>query len=80
LLDSYEIECKPHVTAIVATAKEFGKIIGELDPTAARARDERLREELKLGQAVTIRPSLCLWCRKNSERVEFAHQHFEKSP
>jgi 3-(3-hydroxy-phenyl)propionate hydroxylase len=55
LLDSYEIERKPHVRSIVATAKEFGKIIGELDPVAAAARDERLRAELRSGQAQTIR-------------------------
>lgn len=55
LLDSYEIERKPHVRAVVASAKEFGKIIGELDPDAAAARDARLRAELKSGQAVTIR-------------------------
>lgn len=55
LLDTYETERKPHVAAVVATAKEFGKIIGELDPVAAQKRDERLRAELKSGQAVTIR-------------------------
>jgi 3-(3-hydroxy-phenyl)propionate hydroxylase len=55
LLDSYEIERKPHVRAVVASAKEFGKIIGELDPAAAVARDERLRAELKSGRAETIR-------------------------
>ena len=55
LLDSYEIERKPHVGAVVATAKEFGKIIGELDPAAAQARDERLREELRSGKAETFR-------------------------
>ncbi|HVZ53254.1 MAG TPA: bifunctional 3-(3-hydroxy-phenyl)propionate/3-hydroxycinnamic acid hydroxylase [Pseudolabrys sp.] len=55
LLDTYEIERKPHVGAVVATAKEFGKIIGELDPVAAEARDERLREELRSGKAETIR-------------------------
>ena len=37
------------------TAKEFGKIIGELDPAAAQARDERLRAELRSGRAQTIR-------------------------
>ena len=42
LLDSYEIERKPHVRAVVAAAKEFGTIIGELDPAAAAARDARL--------------------------------------
>ena len=55
LLDSYEIERKPHVRAVVASAKEFGTIIGELDPAAAAARDARLRAELKSGQALTIR-------------------------
>jgi 3-(3-hydroxy-phenyl)propionate hydroxylase len=55
LLDSYEIERKPHVRAVVASAKEFGKIIGELDPAAAVARDARLRAELKSGKAETIR-------------------------
>jgi 3-(3-hydroxy-phenyl)propionate hydroxylase len=55
LLDSYEIERKPHVRSVVARAKEFGKIIGELDPAAAAARDARLRAELKSGQALTIR-------------------------
>ena len=55
LLDSYEIERKPHVRAVVARAKEFGTIIGELDPTAAAARDVRLRAELKSGEAVTVR-------------------------
>jgi 3-(3-hydroxy-phenyl)propionate hydroxylase len=55
VLDSYETERKPHVRAVVASAKEFGTIIGELDPDAAAKRDARLRAELKSGQAVTIR-------------------------
>jgi 3-(3-hydroxy-phenyl)propionate hydroxylase len=55
LLDSYEVERKPHVRSVVASAKEFGKIIGELDPEAAVARDLRLRAELKSGKAETIR-------------------------
>jgi 3-(3-hydroxy-phenyl)propionate hydroxylase len=55
LLDSYEVERKPHVRSVVASAKEFGKIIGELDPVAAVARDARLRAELKSGKAETIR-------------------------
>jgi len=55
LLDSYEVERKPHVRSVVASAKEFGKIIGELDPAAAIARDERLRADLKSGKAETIR-------------------------
>lgn len=55
LLDSYETERMPHVRSIVARAKEFGLIIGELDPAAAQARDVRLREELNSGKAQTIR-------------------------
>jgi 3-(3-hydroxy-phenyl)propionate hydroxylase len=55
LLDSYEVERKPHVRSVVASAKEFGKIIGELDLAAAVARDERLRADLKSGKAETIR-------------------------
>jgi 3-(3-hydroxy-phenyl)propionate hydroxylase len=55
LLDSYEQERKPHVRALVATAKDFGHIIGELDPAAARIRDETLRGQLERGEAETIR-------------------------
>jgi 3-(3-hydroxy-phenyl)propionate hydroxylase len=55
LLDSYERERRPHVRSIIAAAKDFGKIIGELDPAAAEARDAHLRAELQSGRAQTIR-------------------------
>lgn len=55
LLDSYGLERKPHVRTIVSHAKQFGLIIGELDPQAAQHRDVRLREELASGQAQTVR-------------------------
>jgi 3-(3-hydroxy-phenyl)propionate hydroxylase len=55
LHDSYEQERKPHVRTLVATAKEFGLIIGELDPEAARIRDETLRGQLERGEVETIR-------------------------
>lgn len=55
LLDTYEVERKPHVRAVVASAKQFGLIIGELDPVAARRRDETLRAQLERGEAETIR-------------------------
>ncbi len=55
LLDTYEIERAPHVSELVATAKAFGEIIGELDREAALRRDERLREELRTGAAQTNR-------------------------
>ncbi|MGP0090232.1 MAG: bifunctional 3-(3-hydroxy-phenyl)propionate/3-hydroxycinnamic acid hydroxylase [Xanthobacteraceae bacterium] len=55
LLASYELERKPHVRALVALAKDFGKIIGELDLDAARSRDATLRGQLERGEAETIR-------------------------
>src|SRR5262245_33794311 len=55
LLDTYEEERKPHVRKLVAAAKEFGLIIGELDPEAARVRDEVLRGQLERGESETIR-------------------------
>jgi len=55
LLDTYEVERKPHVGTIVQTAKDFGTIIGELDVAAAQARDCRLRKELQAGTAETVR-------------------------
>jgi 3-(3-hydroxy-phenyl)propionate hydroxylase len=63
LLDTYQIERASHVGTVVATAKAFGEIIGELDPEAAKKRDARLRDELRSGMAQTIRqrfiPDLC---------------------
>lgn len=55
LLDTYTEERKPHVRTVVAHAKSFGLIIGELDMDAARARDRRLGEELASGKAEIIR-------------------------
>lgn len=55
LLDTYTEERKPHVRTVVAHAKNFGLIIGELDMDAARERDRRLGEELASGKAEIIR-------------------------
>lgn len=55
LLDTYRAERRPHVKTVVAHAKEFGLIIGELDEAKARQRDARLEAELKAGTAETIR-------------------------
>jgi 3-(3-hydroxy-phenyl)propionate hydroxylase len=55
LLDTYEDERKPHVRTIVDHAKDFGRIIGELDPAAAVERDRRLSRELHDGSAETVR-------------------------
>jgi 3-(3-hydroxy-phenyl)propionate hydroxylase len=55
LLDTYGEERKPHVRTVVAHAKEFGLIIGELDVEAARVRDRELGALLASGQAETVR-------------------------
>src|SRR5207302_6876570 len=55
LLDTYEVERKPHVEALVGFAKKAGEVIGELDVAAARARDALLRGQLERGEAETIR-------------------------
>ncbi|WP_291689411.1 hypothetical protein [Bradyrhizobium sp.] len=51
LLDSYEIERKPHITELVATTKA----IGELDGERARRRDEWLGDAFDRGAAETSR-------------------------
>lgn len=43
LLDTYEVERKPHVTTITQNAIMLGKIANEHDPERARARDEHFR-------------------------------------
>lgn len=55
LLGTYTDERKRHVRTVVEHAKEFGLIIGELDPEAARERDRRLGADLAAGCAETIR-------------------------
>ncbi len=55
VIETYAEERKPHVSALVALAKEFGLIIGELDEAKARARDAKLLEELNAGTAQTNR-------------------------
>ena len=54
-LDTYCDERKPHVRTVVAHAKAFGLIIGELDPERAQVRDQQLEAELHSGRAVTVR-------------------------
>lgn len=55
LLDTYQQERKAHVRSVVATTRAFGRIIGEMDLTAARERDRRLAAELEEGTAETVR-------------------------
>ena len=58
LLDTYEVERKPHIRELTAIAKYLGEIIGELDPKAAAERDRRLGDELDSGRSQTIRQKL----------------------
>lgn len=46
LLDAYQQERQPHFRALVQTAKDFGEIIGILDPRKARQRDAALKDAL----------------------------------
>jgi 3-(3-hydroxy-phenyl)propionate hydroxylase len=43
LLDSYEIERKPHVTKITEMAMEIGRLVTITDPAEAKKRDDLLR-------------------------------------
>jgi 3-(3-hydroxy-phenyl)propionate hydroxylase len=45
LLDSYEVERRPHVTQTIVTAMGLGRIICERDPERATERDARLRAQ-----------------------------------
>lgn len=55
LLDTYEAERKPHAKAIVAHAKAFGLVIGELDEARARVRDAEMGAALAAGRSETVR-------------------------
>ena len=53
LLETYEAERSLHVRRLTAIIKDLGKIIGERDPAAARARDARLLAQAG-GEVVTV--------------------------
>lgn len=56
LLDTYQSEMEPHVTAYILEANRIGAIIQERDPELARQRDETLRNRPQVLKSV--RPSL----------------------
>ena len=58
LLESYEVERKPHIRQLVGMAKHLGEIIGELDVEKARERDLRLGGEVDSGRSITVRQKL----------------------
>jgi 2-polyprenyl-6-methoxyphenol hydroxylase-like FAD-dependent oxidoreductase len=41
LLDTYEVERSPHIDAVIRMSMKMGRVICELDPQAARARDDK---------------------------------------
>jgi 3-(3-hydroxy-phenyl)propionate hydroxylase len=55
LLETYEIERKPHIRELVETTKQVGEIIGELDWERARERDATMGRALDEGRAETLR-------------------------
>jgi 3-(3-hydroxy-phenyl)propionate hydroxylase len=58
LLDTYQQERRPHVRTTTETAKALGRIICELDPVKAKARDARMLSESGDPPAVQYRQSL----------------------
>jgi 3-(3-hydroxy-phenyl)propionate hydroxylase len=55
LLESYQEERRPHVGTVIAHAKDFGAVIGELDLARARQRDAELSAQLAAGEMETKR-------------------------
>jgi len=58
LLDTYEVERKPHIRVLTEVTKTLGEIVGETDRKKAEARDKKLREQLKNGEMETVRQNL----------------------
>ena len=58
LLDSYDIERRPHVSTTTRAAIELGRVICERDPVKARARDARMLSEHAGAVKTTIRQSM----------------------
>lgn len=58
LLDSYDLERRPNARSVIDLTKTLGRLICELDPVAAAARDERLLEEMRTGKGEVVRQDL----------------------
>ncbi|MEI9430256.1 FAD-dependent monooxygenase [Mesorhizobium sp. Cs1299R1N3] len=58
LLDSYEAERKPLVREVIEITKRLGKVICELDPAKASARDTEMLEAMRAGRGVQVRQNL----------------------
>jgi len=58
LLDTYEAERRSLVREVIEITKRLGRVICELDPEKARARDAELIAAMEAGQGVHIRQDL----------------------
>ena len=58
ILDSYDLERRPNARAVIDRTKTLGRLICELDPVAAAARDEKLLEEMRTGKGEMVRQDL----------------------
>ena len=58
LLDTYEAERRSLVREVIEITKRLGRVICELDPEKARARDAELLAAMDTGQGVQIRQNL----------------------
>ena len=58
LLDTYEAERRSLVREVIEITKRLGRVICELDPEKARARDAELIAAMEAGQGVQIRQNL----------------------
>ena len=58
LLDTYQIERKPHVRTLTQLTKDLGEVICERDPVKAAARDAQMIEEIRKASGPTIRQNM----------------------
>jgi len=58
LLNTYETERRPFIREVIGITKRLGKVICELDPGKARARDAEMVAAMQAGQGVQVRQNL----------------------
>lgn len=58
LLGTYQAERRPFIREVIEVTKRLGKVICELDPGKARARNAEMVAEMQAGQGVLVRQNL----------------------
>ncbi|CAN7718961.1 bifunctional 3-(3-hydroxy-phenyl)propionate/3-hydroxycinnamic acid hydroxylase [Mesorhizobium amorphae] len=58
LLHTYQAERRPFIREVIEITKRLGKVICELDPDKARARDAEMVAAMHAGQGVQVRQNL----------------------